>query len=1339
MDFGNSGSTASLHSQSSISDDSLLAFIDSPATEQSIDTIQELYSQLRQEYNIPEDSNWTENARLFTERLSDSKIWKGERLLRTLLGRSSLPEHREYFGDTEERICEGKRILVVGAGPVGLRFAIEAAFMGAKVDLIEMRNSFSRNNCLHLWPFLVEDLKGLEAKMFYGKFCSGQLDHICIRAAQVILMKICLILGVNIYHNTKFIRYTEPRSKEDGWGVQCEPRLSDANFRTYDVILTADGKKYTLDFKKKEFRAKLAIGISFNFVNMNTPKENEVSEISGISYTYHQDWFKKLSKEHGIDLENIVYYKDETHYYVMTAKRQSLIKKGVLRKDYSDAIRLTDPHNINQKKLENFAIESAKYATEGKMPHFEFSKTHQGENDVALFDFTSLFASQHASKIIKRKGKSLLLLVAGDTLIEPFWPTGSGLARGFLGAFDAAWMIRGYVKGYDPLMLLEEREAILQLLSQTTPQRLLKNYAKYSIDPHTRYNLSHEVLVAGDIRHLYDTDDPDEIEKWGLNTVKAASPLQRRHSRRAHIRKLTNKKQHRIASPVAGIDNVPAVGLKRTYSEPALNKEMSIGKFSSPAKKFLNSFMQKKTKKDLKAEVINISSIPEELESLKSDSSLFPEVSVSSPDILPITQSSSILEKLDDFASDNSTTDLSPSPSLSRPSRKYTQRDTPETKPDNPIDPSRERSFTIAFDSLMVEPRKENSSCENLSLLRTDSPMVIEKKLSPTSLARSKLSGGFIFSRQVTDTLKQLLEMLVQEVGLEDSRYTLELIIYIFRNCQSHSVDEKYYRIPLISQAFYHRVWQFQTGRQFMMQCQWTIMEDLLVLNLGFDLSKPFQCLERKLDTVCHKLASLSMTGDGRKSKKFNHKDIRFFEKEIYDAIPSLKNIPEDLNASFTETKSDFVKFNSFPPIWTQSPPAVRAKLPSNSVKSNESPNSIFKPLPMQIRPSPLQIVNNGITSPLEQAVHPLSKSPWSPPRLTSSPYRSTDSQCSSSQDFLSLESSSPKNDVFITPNTSLKQPEAYAHTTTTTTTVYTIPNPSSNSVTTSTPLIPKLVSVRETPITSTVDQSLSLPDNSDISVQLTADKVGSVIPSDSFMDISLPDNSKPILDIRGNREAEQQLIQQVTNTKQIWKNADLKQKKQHEQTPNKRTSISSSAAGHVVAVMPSHFVFPKLKQCSNSGSESPSPRVTPNSSPPSWTEVKLRSQSNSPSNSPFCSPTRKPNEQETFDIRDREVEKTLSKKTADTRQMWLQNESIVTKHVRPGSAATSDVTQKQTASKPERPTSASNTRTKWPLRETSKNLEVVKGSDPLDKRDLHDDERMLLEKNITQKVAMKI
>lgn len=41
----------------------------------------------------------------------------------------------------------------------------------------------------------------------------------------------------------------------------------------------------------------------------------------------------------GIDLENIVYYRDNTHYFVMTAKKQSLLDKGVIinvsRRDFS--------------------------------------------------------------------------------------------------------------------------------------------------------------------------------------------------------------------------------------------------------------------------------------------------------------------------------------------------------------------------------------------------------------------------------------------------------------------------------------------------------------------------------------------------------------------------------------------------------------------------------------------------------------------------------------------------------------------------------------------------------------------------------------------------------------------------------------------------------------------------------------------------------------------------------------------------------------------------------------------------------------------------------------------
>lgn len=40
--------------------------------------------------------------------------------------------------------------------------------------------------------------------------------------------------------------------------------------------------------------------------------------------------FVKYLSSLGIDLENIVYYKDSTHYFVMTAKKQSLLEKGVI-------------------------------------------------------------------------------------------------------------------------------------------------------------------------------------------------------------------------------------------------------------------------------------------------------------------------------------------------------------------------------------------------------------------------------------------------------------------------------------------------------------------------------------------------------------------------------------------------------------------------------------------------------------------------------------------------------------------------------------------------------------------------------------------------------------------------------------------------------------------------------------------------------------------------------------------------------------------------------------------------------------------------------------------------
>ena len=70
------------------------------------------------------------------------------------------------------------QVLIVGAGPCGLRMAIECALLGARTVVIEARDYISRNNVLHLWPFVIQDIKRLGGKVLFRQFCTGGIDHI---------------------------------------------------------------------------------------------------------------------------------------------------------------------------------------------------------------------------------------------------------------------------------------------------------------------------------------------------------------------------------------------------------------------------------------------------------------------------------------------------------------------------------------------------------------------------------------------------------------------------------------------------------------------------------------------------------------------------------------------------------------------------------------------------------------------------------------------------------------------------------------------------------------------------------------------------------------------------------------------------------------------------------------------------------------------------------------------------------------------------------------------------------------------------------------------------------
>ncbi|XP_035704208.1 F-actin-monooxygenase MICAL2 isoform X2 [Folsomia candida] len=410
------------------------------------------------------------------------------------------------------KFCAATRVLIIGGGPCGLRSAIEAQLLGAKTVLVEKRTNYTRNNVLHLWPFAISDLRNLGAKLFYGKFCAGSIDHISIRQLQCILLKIALLLGVEIHFGVAFEKLLEPQCENDiGWKASVSPKDHPVSHFHFDVLIGADGRRSTVPgFKRKAHRAKLALAITVNFVHNHTQAEAKVQEISGVNYIFKQQFFQELDQAMGIALENIVYYKNETHYFVMTPTKQSLLEKGVLFQDFSDPEQLLSPENIDLEALQLFTMQAVVFATNNQLPNLQFATNSRGGPDVALFDFTTMYASETSCRAIERKGgNKLLVALVGDSLLEPFWPLGLGISRGFLASYDAAWMIRSWGKGRASVCeVLAERESIYRMLPQTTHENLNKDYDKYSIDPSSRYTkINFNSVGARQVRNLFDSDE----------------------------------------------------------------------------------------------------------------------------------------------------------------------------------------------------------------------------------------------------------------------------------------------------------------------------------------------------------------------------------------------------------------------------------------------------------------------------------------------------------------------------------------------------------------------------------------------------------------------------------------------------------------------------------------------------------------------------------------------------------------------------------------------------------------------------------------------------------------
>jgi len=276
----------------------------------------------------------------------------------------------------------------------------------------------------------------------------------------------------------------------NGVKVILDPVVKEVEGFDMNVIVGADGEhsKVAEDFgfDKKVFKAGEAIGVTANLVNHNAKEENELQEFNG-AYLYKQEWFDTLKEKSGVDLENLVYYKDETHYFVMTAKKQSLFDAGVLKSECGSIVDLLSGENVNKEELVRYVRHVADYV--GLPSSCQFEKTNQGTDDVQIFDFTKKHAVIEPMKVIQRTNKEpLLVFMIGDASIEPFWPLGTGAARGILGALDGVWFMWKSVgmNGNEEKLKEESLKVYHRLYSCGTDELRMDN-SGFSTEPSCRY------------------------------------------------------------------------------------------------------------------------------------------------------------------------------------------------------------------------------------------------------------------------------------------------------------------------------------------------------------------------------------------------------------------------------------------------------------------------------------------------------------------------------------------------------------------------------------------------------------------------------------------------------------------------------------------------------------------------------------------------------------------------------------------------------------------------------------------------------------------------------------
>jgi flavin-dependent dehydrogenase len=415
------------------------------------------------------------------------------------------PGEAFHFGQPNKNPNIVKRnVLIVGGGPIGIRCAIEMRLAGHNVTLFEKRRErrdedgnlttlgfTNRINRPHMWNFVRNDLAKLNGRDFlsvqaaYPVFTEPETSSIGIDEIQLLLMKNALLLGVDFrlgvgYTDAKVI--SDPQTAWPRGTVTCTYDKEAAayfkmeegkNTQVFDILVGCDGPRSTVretqgkhfgNIEKRKFKDCVGIVVNVQKVpkkrlrELGFPHGQEPSDMNRTKMAF-KDFFKKLNSEAKADVESLIYYKASFHNYVIiTPTRDNLVQHGLSGKVYTLGV---GRDNISKEKLEEKdklrryvagVVKAAGIPLDETLPNGGFVKA---PNDCMSFDFAECWntpknfafnlpppdydTDQHG----EWEGSRLVapVCLCGDALLEPFWPLGLGLKRGWQALMDTCWAV----------------------------------------------------------------------------------------------------------------------------------------------------------------------------------------------------------------------------------------------------------------------------------------------------------------------------------------------------------------------------------------------------------------------------------------------------------------------------------------------------------------------------------------------------------------------------------------------------------------------------------------------------------------------------------------------------------------------------------------------------------------------------------------------------------------------------------------------------------------------------------------------------------------------------------